>query len=77
MMIAGQLTDLDWCRIQDVLSYKIEDNEGMMPSDREIADDPDLEEWKEELEEDIVHYNRIYEAISEFQAQAKRGTDES
>lgn len=71
MITAGALTDLDWCRIQDVLSYKIEYNEGMMPSELDCAQDASLEDWRIELQEDIEHYNRIYEAISEFQAQAK------
>lgn len=69
MIIAGALTDLDWCRIQDVLSYKINDNEEMLEDD--WYDQPDMIGEKEELQEDIEHYNRIYEAISEFQAQAK------
>lgn len=74
MIIAGQLTDLDWCRIQDVLSYKINDNEEMLED--EWYDQPDMLSEKEELEEDIAHYHRIYEAISEFQEQAKRGANE-
>lgn len=71
MLIAGQLTDLDWSRIQDILAYKIDDNEEMLHD--KWYDEPDMADEKRELEEDIAHYHRIYEMISEFQAQAKRG----